>query len=50
MDNEGLRLVATARVKLSKFDEHGKLISTEEHDVELTDKEAEAIWLSQKQA
>lgn len=50
MANEGLQLRATARVKLTKLDENGKLIGVEEHEVELTKEEAEALWRSQQQA
>jgi hypothetical protein len=46
---EGLQLKATAHVKISKYDEDGALIGVEEHDVELTEKEAEALWHSQQQ-
>lgn len=47
---DGLNLKATAKVKLTKLDEHGKVIGVEEHEVELTREEAEAIWHSQQQA
>lgn len=46
---EGLNLCATARVKLTKYDEAGNFIGTEEHEVELTKEEAEALWHSQQQ-
>lgn len=48
MDKEGLRLKAIASVKLAKYDEYGNLLSIDEHTVELTEKEAQDIWLSQK--
>ena len=50
MANEGLQLRAKAKVKLSKYDEDGHLIGVEEHEVELTKEEAEALWHSQQQA
>lgn len=50
MANEGLQLKATATVRLLKYDENDTLISTEEHTVELTEEEANAIWHSQQQA
>lgn len=46
---DGLSLRATAKVKLTKLDEHGKVIGVEEHEVDLTREEAEALWLSQQQ-
>ena len=49
MDNEGLRLTAKARVKLTKLDESGNVISVEERDVDLTEEEAHALWQSQQQ-
>ncbi len=47
---EGFRLRATARVKLVKRDSNGNVISVDEREVELTEKEAEALWHSQQQA
>jgi hypothetical protein len=47
---EGLKLRATARVKLTKLDENGKVIEVTEQEVELTKEEAEALWHSQQQA
>lgn len=47
---EGLNLKATARVTLTKLDENGSVVGTEEHEVELTKEEAEALWHSQQQA
>ena len=49
MNNEGLRLTAKARVKLTKLDENGNVISVEERDVDLTKEEAQALWQSQQQ-
>ena len=46
---EDLHLKATARVKITKQDEHGNVIGVEEHTVELTREEAEALWHSQQQ-
>lgn len=46
---EGLSLKATARVTITKLDENGAIIGTEEHEVELTKEEAEALWRSQQQ-
>lgn len=47
---ENMQLRAMAHVKLTKKDEQGNIISVEERDVELTEKEAEEIWHSQQQA
>lgn len=47
---ENMQLRATAHVKLTKKDEHGNIISVEERDVELTEKEAKEIWRLQQQA
>lgn len=46
---DGLNLKATAKVKLTKIDEAGQIVGVEEHQVDLTEKEAEALWLSQQQ-
>lgn len=46
---DGLRLTATAKVKLTKTDEVGNIVSIEEHEVKLTDEEAKALWLLQQQ-
>lgn len=40
---------ATATVTLTKRDEHGNIISVEEHRVALTKEEVEALWHSQQQ-
>ena len=50
MANEGLQLKATATVRLTKLDEAGNIIGTEEHTVDLTEEEANTIWHSQQQA
>ena len=47
MPDEGLRLRATARVKITKYDENNCVIGVEEHDVELTEEEAKTLWQSQ---
>ena len=47
---EGLTLRAKARVTITKYDEQGNFIGSEEHEVELTKEEAEALWHSQQQA
>lgn len=44
-----LNIKATAHVKLTKIDDKGNEI-VEEHDVELTQEEAEELWHSQQQA
>lgn len=49
MPNEGLNITAKARVKLTKVDENGNVISTTEHEVALSREEAEALWHSQQQ-
>lgn len=47
---DGLNLKATAKIKITKLDESGKVIGVEEHEVDLTREEAEALWHSQQQA
>lgn len=47
---EGLNIRAKAHVTIAKYDENGNFISSEEHEVELTKEEAEALWHSQQQA
>lgn len=42
-------IAATAAVKITKFDERGNVVDIEEHVVKLTEEEAKALWLSQKQ-
>lgn len=42
-----VKLKATMRVKLSKFDNDGKLISVDDNEVELTDEEVRVLCLSQ---
>ena len=44
-----VNLTARARVKLTKLDEHGEVIGIEEHEVDLSRDEAEALWHSQQQ-
>lgn len=46
---EDLNLKATARVKLTKLDENGEVISVEEHEIDLTEKEAHELWHSLQQ-
>ena len=48
MASEGLKLKATARVKLTKLDEYGNVIGVEENVVDLTEEEASALWASQQ--
>lgn len=45
-----LPIKATAQVILTKRDEHGNVISVEEHNVTLTKKEAEELWHLRQQA
>ena len=45
---EGLKLKASARVKITKQDENGNVIGVEEHTVELTEEEAKALWHSRQ--
>lgn len=47
---EGLKLKATAEVKLTKLDEAGSVIGVETSTIDLTEEEAEALWHSQQQA
>lgn len=49
MAQEGLRVRARAHVRVLKYDENGALMGVEEHDVDLTEEEAIALWLSQQQ-
>lgn len=44
-----IKLMATANVKVTKLDESGKVISIEEHSLELSREEAEKLWHSQQQ-
>lgn len=44
-----LNLTAKAHVKLTKLDNNGNVLSIDEHEVELTREEAEALWHSQQQ-
>lgn len=46
---DGLNLKASAKVKVTKKDQHGNVIGVEEHEVDLTKEEAEALWQSQQQ-
>lgn len=50
MSNTNLSLKATARVKLTKLDANGNVVDINEHEVNLTKEEAEALWHSQQQA
>lgn len=47
MDNA--KLGAVAKVRLTKLAQDGSVLSVEEHEVELTEKEAETLWHSQQQ-
>ena len=49
MSKEGAQLKAVAKVKLTKLDECGNVIGIDEHTVELTEEEVEALWHSQQQ-
>ena len=46
---ENLKLSAKAVVKLTKIDEAGNVIAVDEHEVELTEEEANALWHLQPQ-
>lgn len=46
---EGLKISATAVVKLMKYNESGQLVDEEQHEVSLTEKEAEALWHLQQE-
>lgn len=46
---DGLNLKATAKVTLTKLDDHGNVIGHEVHDVDLTKEEAESLWHSLQQ-
>ena len=43
------KLKAHAHVTLTKLDENGKVIGVEEHEIELTEKEAKELWRLQQQ-
>lgn len=45
-----INIKAVARIKITKLDEHGKVIGVEEQIKELTDKEAEALCHLHQQA
>lgn len=47
--NEGLKLNATARVTITKLNENGEVVGTEEREVKLTEKEASELWHSLQQ-
>lgn len=49
MANEGLNISAKAQVTLTKFDAHGNIIGTEEHEISLTEQEAKDLWHLQQQ-
>ena len=46
---EGLNISAKARVKLTKIDDKGNTLSVEEHEVNLTEEEAQKLWRLQQQ-
>lgn len=46
---ESIQLNAKAKVKITKLDDAGNVIGVEEHEVNLTEEEAKAIWDSQQQ-
>lgn len=46
---DGLKLTAKAVVKITKLDDNGQVVGSQEHEVNLTKEEAEALWLSQQQ-
>ena len=46
---EGLTLKATATVRITKLNERGEVVGTEELKADLTQKEAEALWPLRKQ-
>lgn len=46
---DGLKLKATAKVLLTKLDENGCVIATEERCIDLTDEEAKDLWHSLQQ-
>lgn len=46
---DALNIKGTAHVKLTKLDERGNVIEIKELDVDLTDKEVNALCLSQQQ-
>ena len=48
VSNEGLNITAKAHVKLTKLDEHGNVVDTTEHDVNISREEAEALWRSRQ--
>lgn len=50
MEEHNIPIKAKAHVKLTKKDNDDNVVSVEEYDVELTEKEAKELWLSQQQA
>ena len=46
---EGLNLKATAKVTLTKLDESGRVIGTEQREIDLTKEEASELWRSLQQ-
>ena len=46
---EDMKVGAVAKVKLTKLAQDGSVLEVNEHTVELTEKEAEALWHSQQQ-
>lgn len=46
---EGLNLKATAKVTLTKLDEHNNVIGVEEREIDLTKEEASELWRSLQQ-
>ena len=49
MSKEGLKIEAKAKVRLTKLDEHSNVIGYDEHEVILSEKEAEELWRLQQQ-
>ena len=49
MANDGVPVSATAHIRITKLDDNNNIIAVEEHDVDLTLKEAEELWHLQQQ-
>lgn len=49
MATEGLSLSAKAKVRLTKLDDSGNVIGTEEHEVLLSGEEVKSLWDLQQQ-
>ena len=49
MANEGLKIEAKAKVRVTKLDENGLVVGYDEHEVILSEEEAKELWHLQQQ-